>query len=159
MPRRRSLDDQWDAWPKHIASAVGAPRDWMKQAKCRALQGRIARRPWTAHRIDVVRVGRWTYRGEELIAYALLVCQSCPVQWECARFAMTTWENWGTWAMGISDARWLHDQPDHSALIDKAQDDGVPVQVAVSSARQAARREARLQRQLAETVTVVAVAV
>jgi hypothetical protein len=155
MPRRRSLDDQWDAWPKHIASAVGASRDWMAQGKCRAIQGRIARRPWTAHRNDVIHVGRWTYRGEELIAYALLICRNCPVQWDCARFAMTTWENWGTWAMKKSEATWLHAQPDHPALIDKAQEDGVPVQIAVSAAHAAARREARLQRQLADVVPVV----
>ena len=148
MPRRPSLADEWDAWPKHIASAIGANRDWMSDAKCRATQGHPARRPWTVHMNEKVKIGRTVYTGAELIAHALNVCFACPVQWKCARFCMQTWENWGTWAMDVSAAKWLHRQPDYDEIIDASETKGVPIQVFVNEARSAARRQERAARKL-----------
>lgn len=117
---------------------MGVNRDWMKQAHCAPKdKPRDTRGPWLVAKGDDVKIGDATYSGSTLIEYALLVCKNCPAQWECARFAVKTWPNWGTWACDISDLKWLTKQrPGFSIqLIKTAEATGTPVQVAVKVAR------------------------
>lgn len=68
---------------------------------------------------------------------ALTLCAMCPVQWDCAAYALNADEPDGTWAMSLKDRKWLRKQPDAHKIVEQASFDGVPVQFAVRRARTA----------------------
>lgn len=71
-------------------------------------------------------------KGSEMIAMALTVCHTCPVQWECTQWAVEVGECSGTWGVHPSDLQRLQGDPDRAvALIATAKRRNIPVQVAV----------------------------
>lgn len=68
-------------------------------------------------------------------------CQTCVVQWECARQGVAYEEveagdrSTGAWAMLRRDRRWLAQQPDALGLIDLAKLHDVPVSIMVMRVR------------------------
>jgi hypothetical protein len=150
------LDDSFDVLPLYIQCALGVSRDWTDEARCRRPGQRDARSLWLVSSGEVLDFGGSRYTGANLIQLALLTCLGCPVQWQCTRFALETWPNWGTWGVDISGLRWLKKRKAMgSALLDKAEEDGVPVQVAVGAARAAEARERKLERAMAGTPDMI----
>lgn len=72
-----------------------------------------------------------------LIAMALKICHTCPVQYECVSWCVTVDESAGTWGLRDDDMRWLKLRGTESALafIAQAKRREQPVQVAVRRAR------------------------
>jgi hypothetical protein len=145
--RPKSLDDSFDNLPKYIASAMAVDRSWSKDARCRTAQ-RDVRGPWVVGANEIVRVGRSTYKGSELIELALMVCAACPVQYDCIRFALDTDSKWGTWSCTEKDQAWLKKHDKQRLVVARAEYDGVPVQVAVKEAREASDGRRRRRRDL-----------
>lgn len=81
------------------------------------------------------KIGDSKYKGEELIQLALQICGRCPVQWDCAEYAITTEQRWGTWAMHIDDLRSIRGRRVGLDIVDRARRSGVPVQMAISRER------------------------
>ena len=79
--------------------------------------------------------GDTTVRGDQLTEVALGECSMCPVQWDCASFAVMADEPWGTWGMLLDDLEWLKRQTFAETLIRNAEVRGQPVQFAVASQR------------------------
>jgi hypothetical protein len=158
MPRTNSLEDLSKLPPIHIASAQGVDRSWIARARCRPQGGAVdPRTPWTVNPNETVKVGRSTYEGPELIAMALMICMGCPAQWDCARFGITTWPNWGTWACDIEDLRFMHRQGANIARrhIDYAEARSVPVQVMSRHWRKTHLAEQREGRRVARGTVAV----
>jgi hypothetical protein len=133
MPRPNSLDDGFEFLPKHIGLGMGVDRSWSEQSKCREVSD--TRWPWLVQPLEKVKVGKNTYDGESLIALALMTCQVCPVQYDCARFGIETEAaNWGTWGCHPRRMKWLRKQPDMDRIIDRAEYAGVPLDKAISTA-------------------------
>lgn len=64
-----------------------------------------------------------------------MVCNSCPVQWECADYAVQGKARAGTWAMGITNLVWLQDQDAPLDLIDAARRRQLPLDPYVTDLR------------------------
>lgn len=52
-----------------------------------------------------------------MIKMALMVCASCPAQYDCAEYAVVGMMRAGTWAMGITNLTWLQSQTDALNII------------------------------------------
>jgi hypothetical protein len=134
MPAPRSLDAGTDRLPKSMRSAQGQKLDWKAEARCRP-----SNRPglpdfaWTVVESDSgpLLLGR---DAETWIEMALMICRSCPAQYDCARFALATDERFGTWAMPLEDLKLLKKQRGRDRILDIAEANGMPVQEAVAVA-------------------------
>jgi hypothetical protein len=152
VPAETSYGPDFDAWPIHVKLAFDEDRSWAEGAQCTDANGKL-RFAWTVLANETVTLGDSAYSGSELIALALEYCRACPVQWECAAFAIHTAPKaeqlWGTWGADMVDLRWLH-RPGPAvadAVIAAASASATPVQVAVHSARDealAARKVSRI---------------
>ena len=123
--------------PRYIRAALGLNREWAVQGYCRHADGGrdIAWRVTPAERVTI---GKTKYVGAELIAYAEATCELCPVQWECARFALRSEASVGTWGMSFDDLEWLSKNVDDPVgFIDAADTEDIPVQEAVCIVRRA----------------------
>ena len=133
VPQPRSLDGGTDALPNHMKRAQGLKLEWKEAAKCRSVEGHM-RQAWMIKRGD---------KGPKLqglpaeawINLAVEVCATCAVQWDCTRFALAVDERWHTYGLDIVDLLWLKDRPNALRIIDTAEAQGVPVQVAVRRVR------------------------
>lgn len=128
-----------DDMPRYIKAALGQSRDWAVNAYCKDDAKGVA---WRVAPSDRIPMGPHDsiYRGSELIAYAEAVCELCPAQYECARYAVRTEASIGTWGVRYELLRWLVRDSglDPIALIDAADAEDVTVQEAVCVARRAA---------------------
>lgn len=136
MGARSSFDSGTDI-PKSMRRARGVSTSWKSKGRCHSAS-RPAEVPgfaWTVEAKDKgpLLLGR---PAAAWIKMALMVCNNCPVQYECARWAIEVDERWGTWAMPIEELHWLKKRA-HGRIIDAAEDLGVPVQVAVRTAHAA----------------------
>lgn len=122
--------------PRYIRLALGLDLEWKVKGLCRHDNGdtNIAWRVAPSDRVDV---GGSRYVGAELIAYAEAVCELCPAQWSCARYALESEALFGTWGMDYEKLEWLRRQGNSLAVIDAADAEDVPVQVAVNRLRRA----------------------
>jgi hypothetical protein len=123
--------------PRYIRAAIGQDREWVVHGYCRHADGGrdIAWRCTPAERVTIKDGTRFI--GAELIAFAEATCELCPVQWECARFAVRIEASVGTWGMSHEDLDWVKKEiSDPVAFINLADEDDLPVQVAVRRARQ-----------------------
>lgn len=129
MPAPHSLDGGTDHLPRHMRCAQGQNLDWKSGAKCRNAAG-VPMMAWHVDRKDskTKLMGR---PATAWIALALAICETCPVQWDCARFALAVGEKWHTWGMDVDDLRWLSTQREADRVVSMAEEHGVPVQVAV----------------------------
>lgn len=122
--------------PGYIRVALGLDLEWKVKGLCRYDNG-ATNIAWRVAPSDRIAVGGAKYVGAELIAYAEAVCELCPAQWACARYAIETEQQFGTWAMSMESLSWLRSSGgvDPLVLIDHADSEDVPVQVAVSRLR------------------------
>ena len=156
VPAETSYGNDFDAWPIHVKLAFDADRSWAEGAQCTDANGKL-RYAWTVLANETIELGDSVYGGNELIALALEYCRVCPVQWQCASFAVATAPKpeqlWGTWGADMVELRWLKRQGPlvTDALIGQAEATATPVQVAVHAARDQALRARK-----AERVTITA---
>lgn len=66
--------------------------------------------------------------GSELVRYALIICHSCPAQYDCTTYAVKATMIAGTWGLPITQLRWLQEQDDALDLIELARSHQVPMQ-------------------------------
>ena len=131
MPRPNSLDDGFEFLPKHIGLGIGVDRSWGDKAKCREVVD--DRWPWLVTPNEEVKVGNTVYIGEQLIALALMTCETCPAQYDCAHYGIETEAAaWGTWGVHPRRMKWLRKQRDWREIIKRAAYAGVPLDRAVS---------------------------
>jgi hypothetical protein len=84
----------------------------------------------------VVEIDGVTVRVAQLIAAALTICRTCPVQYDCVAWAVYVDEKGGTWGLAGDDMEYLKRRPDAVEFITRAQRRNTPIQVAVRRARQ-----------------------
>lgn len=121
--------------PRYIRVIQDVDQDWMVQGYCKHDDGRT-NVAWSVRPGESVMLNRSKYLGSELIAYAEAVCELCPVQWACARFAVLTEVGVGTWGMGFELLKWLRESGhDPIEAINAADAEDVPVQVAIRRLR------------------------
>jgi Transcription factor WhiB len=142
VPRGNSfVDDDLDTFPLHVRLAFDVDLTWQAEGKCRNYDGEL-RVAWSILPKEEITFGSSTYLGAHLIAIALEYCRVCPVQYDCARYAVQTAPShtyiWGTWGASMNDLRWLKRQGS-TAIVDDAETHGVPVQVALREARRVRR--------------------
>lgn len=118
--------------PVYMQRAAGVKRDFMLHGKCRVGQHSLPREAWTMDRKDKALQGE---EPETWIRLALTICQSCPVQYDCTRFALQVDERWGTWGVDIIDLQWMKHTKRGPEIIDAAEALGVSVHVAVRNAQ------------------------
>lgn len=138
MPAQRSLDAGTEHFPKHMLKAQGVDRSWTEKARCKkntsAPGGGPAPRPGFAWTVDPKERGRHLlgHPASSWIEMALIVCASCPAQYDCARFAVVVQEEHCTWAMHVEDLKAITKDPKRALLcIGAAEEMDIPVQVAV----------------------------
>lgn len=119
----------------YITAAYGLDTSWHEEGKCLAWKGEQPGfpTPWqydpNQNREFIDEHGkRVVLRGREMIRAALMVCHSCPAQYDCARYAVKGWAMAGTWAMNIHVLQWLQKQRDWGRLIDYAEANDLPLQ-------------------------------
>lgn len=116
----------------------GLDSTWKTEARC-AGKSNNPNSPWyDAWFIEPKgkrNLGGAIVRGTELIKVALDICMHCPVQWDCATYALDSNEPQGTWGMAFEDLRWVKKQKNAREIIDTARELGVAVQVAVPAVR------------------------
>lgn len=152
--RRIAISDDIGDLGVLVSAAHGLDTSWMPDGRCKGWDGRdeddapwplSAPTPWQFdHEQRVtVRIGRVgaerevEVTGEKMIALALMLCFSCPVQWACAEYGVKARVRAGTYGMRISDMRWLQDQKERALeLVAIADDLDVPVQRFVPEMRQ-----------------------
>lgn len=117
--------------PRYIQAGIGVSREWMINAYCAGETSSVA---WRVSPADRVFLDGSKYMGAELIAYAEAVCEMCPAQWECARYAVRTEASVGTWGVRFDLLRWLLESGlDPITVIDEADELDVTVQEALSA--------------------------
>lgn len=139
MSRITSCDGDLDDLGVLITRAYGVDRDWWSDAACRSWSA-TARvpSPWQFDPKQTVIVSlsdgsQSVLRGGEMIKLALMICETCPAQYQCARYAIDAGMLAGTWAMKIVDLKKLLElEPKEAvAVVDAAEQEGMPVQVYV----------------------------
>ena len=137
MARPKGTDGDIDSLGALLTACFGLDDTWMDRGKCRNY--REAHQipfdqptPWAVE--DIQRVDGM--RGRELINAALIVCHSCPAQYDCASYAVTGRMKAGTWSMRIGELEWLQRQSDALAIIQRARRRNIPIQIHVVAVRQ-----------------------
>ena len=67
-------------------------------------------------------------------------CSECPVQWECAMWAVRNEEPSGVWGMVVRDLLWLQRFGGGDMVIESAKFHNQPVQVTVRKTRRCVNR-------------------
>lgn len=130
MARTVNIGGTLDDFGTLIRAAFGLDRSWTERAACRDYpigQRTDGKTPWHVDWGDRLN----GVSGREIVKTALIICHGCAAQYDCARYAVEGLCCAGTWAMPLSSLEWLQRQPDALGMIDKAERQGVPVQIAV----------------------------
>lgn len=135
MPKRSTFSGDIKSLPLHLQRALDVDRSFYRQAICRADDHDTPKLAWTAERRRTYEVGGQRIPGRKLIQMAAMVCQSCPVQWQCAGAAIEGEEPVGTWAAPIEDIHFLASKPRWQQILDHAQVEQVDVQTAIARLR------------------------
>jgi hypothetical protein len=130
MPAQRSLDSGTGVLPVHMRKAQGIDRSWVEDARCRKNTDGVPGFAWTVVKTDrgPLLQGR---PAEAWITMAVSICKACPVQYDCARFAVQVDERYGTWSMDIRDLSWLKGRDNWNAIVDAAESTSTPIATAV----------------------------
>ncbi len=145
MARPRSATGSIDDLGHLITAAFGLDRTWDVDAAChkdRFPRGsKLIPSPWQFDPNQKVTFrnsdGEMTIiKGREMIQAALMICHNCPVQYECATYAVEGEVLAGTWAMRIFDLAWLRKQSNWRAIIARAKRRAVPLQHYVPALRE-----------------------
>ncbi len=87
--------------------AKDVPTAWKEEGPaCRGEHGERVD-AWRVDANETVKHGETTFTGAELIAYASHVCEYCPVQWDCASYAVAIEPTVGTWSVPLDDVKVL----------------------------------------------------
>jgi hypothetical protein len=115
-----------------ITAAYGLDTEWMEKGSCFKWG---SNRPGHPTPWQVAPGRKYNgISGSELVRYALLICNTCPAQYDCATYAVKAQMIAGTWSMPITQLRLLQKQANKHDLIDMARTNGVSMQaVAVHS--------------------------
>lgn len=116
-----------------------AERTWMPHGLCRT--GKLPSVAWRCGEDGVMTIAGHEVRCAEVTEQAAMICQTCPVQWSCTRFALDTEAAWGTYGCRRRHLKWLQELTYWDALmiIDDAEKHSVPVEVACREAKEARR--------------------
>jgi hypothetical protein len=126
MPFRRTTDGSVDDLPRYVRAGFGLDLSWKKNAKCKTQTG-LTGKAWTTTAAETITVGDEKLPGRKLIQMAVMVCRTCPVQWECARYAIKSEAEIGTWGTEIAKIKMLGAQHNYNELLDAAQECDIPV--------------------------------
>ena len=116
-----------------------AERTWQPHGLCRT--GKLPGYAWRCGESGTIDINGRTVKCSEVTTMAVMLCQTCPVQWSCTRFALDTEADWATYGCRIRHIRWLLELEYWDALmiIDDAETSGTPVEIAVREAKKARR--------------------
>ena len=137
MPFVRSYAGTDEDWPAYVLRARGRDRSWMSQGSC-SPENRswsVGKMTWMVPRGETRVVDGVKYVGDEQERIALKICGTCPMQWQCARWAVEVQEASGTWAMPLNSLRWMLKQDDALLIVDNARVNEIPVARAVEVVR------------------------
>jgi len=126
MPFRRTTDGSVDDLPRYVRAGFGLDLTWKEHAKCRTQTG-LTGKAWTTTSSETVNVGDERIPGRKLIQMAVMICRTCPVQWECTRYAIKSEAEIGTWGTEISKVKFLASRNNYEQLLDAAKNYDVPV--------------------------------
>lgn len=130
MPRAASYSGSFEEMPLSVQRAAAVSRDYYDQALCRPGASDVIATAWIADPNKLYAIGNQMIEGSVLNEWALTICRTCPVQWECASAAIAAEEAAGIWADTLDNLRAVRKRPD---VLERAKSSGVPVQVAVRS--------------------------
>lgn len=114
-----------------ITAAYGLDVEWMKQGSCYNWGSKREGHPTPWQVAPGRKYGDLS--GSELVRYALLICNTCPAQYDCASYAVQAQMIAGTWSIPVTQLRWLQKQPDALDLIGMARDNDVPMQAVATT--------------------------
>ena len=143
LTRQRLCEGSIDDLGVLLTAAFGLNASWHSEARCKDWNGpdELIPTPWQFDPGQKVKIGpkQWL-RGSEMIDLALMSCYACPVQSDCATWAVKARARAGTFAMKIIDLKFLEslDEDVALALIEEAAAAGVPLQRAIPAYRMAA---------------------
>lgn len=126
MPFRRTTDGSVDDLPRYVRAGFGLDLNWKEHAKCRTQVG-LTGKAWTTTSSETVTVGSERIPGRKVIQMAVLICRTCPVQWDCTRYAIKSEAEIGTWGTEISKVKFLRSKPNYNELLDAAKNFDIPV--------------------------------
>lgn len=156
VTREMTYGDGFELLGRLIVAAHGLDTAFMEQGRCRLPEHfdpitgeRIEHKDpltrktiWMVDFHDIPEPGKPTPR--ELINVALLICHSCPVQYECAHYAVDAEIRSGTYSARLANIKWLQRTPLKAhALIEEARAAGESVEHYVSPVRAEDERLAR----------------
>jgi hypothetical protein len=126
IPKPRNTDGAIEDLGILITAAYGLDTNWMEQGSCFNWG---SNRPGHPTPWQVAPGKKYNgISGSELQKYALMICNSCDAQYDCADYAVDAKMIAGSWAMPITQLRWLQGRSDAHDLIDMARGSDVPVQ-------------------------------
>lgn len=160
MTRELTYGDGFELLGRLITAAHGLDDSFMAEGRCALPEHRD---PITGDRISpfadkITRKTIWQVdfndspvKGQasprELIQVALMICHSCPVQYECAHYAVEAEIQAGTWSARLSNVKWMQRSRAKShEYIDEAERAGVSVEKYITPIREAAERHDREDR-------------
>lgn len=120
MPFRRTTDGSVDDLPRYVRAGFGLDLTWKEKAKCRK-DTDIPGRAWTVTSAESVTIGGERIPGRKLIQMAVMVCRTCPAQWSCAKYAIKSEAEIGTWGTEIANIKMLATMPNYEALLEAAE--------------------------------------
>lgn len=118
---------------------IEAERTWMQYGLCRT--GQLPSIAWRCGEDGTIEIAGSEVRCAEVTEAAAMICQTCPVQWSCTRFAVDTEAAWGTYGCRRRHLKWLLELPywDAMLVIDDAEMHSTPVEIACRDAKKARR--------------------
>lgn len=122
----------------YITGVVSGDQTWRERSACRDSSPTIVAM-FTCAEDETFELFDKQVSGFDVQTYLVTeYCQTCPVQWECARHAIQHEMDpryTGAWAMLRRDLRWLARLDDPLGFIDAAKVAEISISVAVRSAR------------------------
>lgn len=92
-------------------------------------------RAWTAGEDGKEMLHGRKVPASALTEMAVMVCQTCPVQYDCTRYAVEYAEAAGTWGCRRRHLEWLFKRSDAMLIIGAAEAEAVPVEQYVAAVR------------------------
>lgn len=130
MPRKLSTDAGTDALPLYMRLALGLDRSWVIRGRCLRTNGDMSRAWVVDPRRNVTFSDGSVKSGWAMREYALTECRLCPVQWDCAIFAVKSEATTAIWSAPLDDLRkFTRRFTDWEHRIRTAERYDVPVQV------------------------------
>lgn len=117
-----------------------AERTWMPHGLCRS--GKLPSTAWRCGESGTILIGNRDVQCAEVTKLAVMICQTCPVQWSCVRFAIDTEAEWGTYGVRVRYLKWVKEDLkywDAMMIVEDAEASGTPVEIAFRDAKKARR--------------------